>query len=213
MEAERGLYERRLAVAAANIGLIKNAKVSVAVPARSAFAWFSGRRFGVQAPAPAARTPVVPYAGTAVPVAQAMPVNMPPISYAVEANNGGESLETPEVQAAVAEASSEAPLDPGVSLPAGMKQPSQGAMLAPFAQPPAPYTMPQVVSSMLGQAAGPYSMQAQPYIGQPQQQMLASASSMQPQAGAGAHAQMLPPLGMVTQSMALQPGTSYSIQV
>ena len=211
MEAERGLYERRLAVAAANIGLIKNAKVSVAVPARSAFAWFSGRRFGGQAPA--ARTPVVPYAGTAVPVAQAMPVNMPPISYAVEPSNGGESLETPEVQAAVAEASSEAPLDPGVSLPAGMKQASQGAMLAPLAQPPAPYNMPQVVSSMLGQAAGPYSMQAQPYIGQPQQQMLASASSMQPQAGAGAHAQMLPPLGMVTQSMALQPGTSYSIQV
>ena len=211
MEAERGLYERRLAVAAANIGLIKNAKVSVAVPARSAFSWFSGRRFGVQAPV--ARMPVVPYAGTAVPVAQAMPVNMPPISYAVEPSNGGESLETPEVQAAVAEASSEAPLEPGVSVPAGMEQASQGAMLAPLAQPPAPYTMPQVVSSMLGQAAGPYGMQAQPYFRQPQQQMLASTSSMQPQAGAGAHAQMLPPLGMVTQSMELQPGTSYSIQV
>ena len=85
LQAERGLYERQLAVTAANIGLIKQgnlpsgASASAAVrpagallPGSGAFAWFKGTR-----PMAAAPVPSVPFAGTAVPVMPAMPLALP----------------------------------------------------------------------------------------------------------------------------------------
>ena len=83
LEAERGLYERRLAVTAANIGLVKTNKavaaavalpraVSVPVAAVGSFAPPSTTTVATTAITPA----YAPYAGTAVPVVPAMPVGV-----------------------------------------------------------------------------------------------------------------------------------------
>jgi hypothetical protein len=75
LQAERGLYERQLAVTAANIGLIRRGKVQtrVSVPAsRSTFRWFAGTR-----PLASVAVPSVPFAGQAVPVMPAMPLPLP----------------------------------------------------------------------------------------------------------------------------------------
>lgn len=73
LQAERGLYERQLAVTAANIGLIKSGNApsgaSISAHPASTFAWFKGARPVASPPVPA-----VPFAGTAVPVMPAMPL-------------------------------------------------------------------------------------------------------------------------------------------
>ena len=84
MEAERGLYERRLAVTAANIGLMKNAKThAVATAVALPHAVGVPVATTVSPPAPLGTTsvttvataaPYAPYAGTALPVVPAIPV-------------------------------------------------------------------------------------------------------------------------------------------
>lgn len=203
IEAERGLYERRLAVTAANIGLMNNAKVSVAVPAKvsvavpahrgvavpatsvtlpattNTFGWFNGPY------STAVTTTATPWAGTAVPIAAAMPftVSAAPSAAAVT------SVEEPLDQAAV-----------------GQVQAQEMSAQPPMATAVAPHMRAQ--ASMLAaysarRAAGQGMQQQQQ--GLEQQQLLSQQRRQQQVYGAGASAS--------TQELVLQPGTSYSINV
>ena len=150
LQAERGLYERQLAVTAANIGLIKQgnlpsgASTPAAVrpagahlPGSRTFAWFKGTR-----PIAAAPVPSVPFAGTAVPVMPAMPLALPaatgaavyPQAYSVisRAPSALMSVEEPLLTSQATEglrpAAAPAPLPPARVMPELARQ--DAAMLA-----------------------------------------------------------------------------------